>query len=60
MRSQTLKLRAARKKLSRAVISAKDEWIREQCKLLNDSTANTKGTKPAWDAVKKLKAGLSK
>ena len=60
MRSQTLKLRTARKKLSRAVISAKDEWIREQCKLLNDSTANTKGTKPAWDAVKKLKSGLSK
>ena len=59
-RSQTIKLRSARKKLNRAVAAAKDDWIGEQCKLLNDGTTNTRGTKPAWDAVKKLKAGLSK
>ena len=55
-----MKLRSTRKKLSCAITAAKDEWISKQWQLLNDGSANTKGTKPAWDPVKKLKAGLSK
>ena len=38
LRSQTLKLRSARKELSCAIAAAKDEWISEQCQLLNDGT----------------------
>ena len=55
-RTKTLKLRLARKALKQALYIAKNSWISTQCNLLN----NHFGTKAAWDALSKLKSGLSK
>ena len=60
LRSHTIKLRAARKKLKEAVVKAKNLWIQNQCTQLNEGMLNARGTKPAWDAIGKLKAGMSK
>ena len=60
LRSNTIKLRLARKKLAKAVHRAKDAWLRQQYNELNDGILNVKGTKPAWDAVGKLKSGMAK
>ena len=55
-RAKTLKLRSARKLLKRALSSAKNQWLLDQCNLMN----NHFGTKGAWDTISKLKSGLSK
>ena len=55
-RTKTLKLQLARKALKQALYVAKNSWISTQCNLLN----NHFGTKAAWDALAKLKSGLSK
>ena len=55
-RAKTIKLRLARKALTRALSIAKNDWISEQCKTLN----NNFGTKAAWELVAKIKSGLSK
>ena len=60
LRSSTLKLRAARKKLAKAVQKAKNAWLKQQCTMLNDGVLNARGTKPAWDAIGKLKSGMAK
>ena len=60
LRSNTIKLRLARKKLAKAVHRAKDAWLRQQCNELNDGILNARGTKPAWGAVGKLKSGMAK
>ena len=60
MRSNTFKLRLARKKLAKAVHRAKDAWLRQQCNKLNSGILNARGTKPAWDAVGKMKLGMAK
>ena len=60
LRSNTTKLRTARKNLAKAVHRAKDDWLRHQCSELNEGILNARGTKPAWDAVGKLKSGMAK
>ena len=60
MRSKTEKVRLCRKNLKRAVAQARDKWIIKECEKLNENVLQQRGTKPAWDAVGKLKAGLSK
>ena len=60
LRSQTLRLRNARKNLKKAVEDAKNQWVKEHCSQLNDSMVNARGTRPAWEAIGKLKAGMSK
>ena len=59
-RSSTLKLRATRKKLSKAIQRAKSEWLKQQFAPLNEGFINARGTKPAWDAISKLKSGMTK
>ena len=51
LRSNTIKLRLARRKLAKAVHRAKDAWLRQQCNELNENILDARGTKPAWDAV---------
>ena len=58
-RSTTLKLRATRKKLSKAVLRAKSEWMKQQFAPLNEGFINSRGTKPAWDAISK-QSGMTK
>ena len=55
-RACTKILQRARQKLKSAVKDAKDNWIKDQCGVLNLQF----GTKHAWDSLKSLKAGLSK
>ena len=55
-RAKTIKFRLARKALTRTLSIAKNDWIAEQCKTLN----NNFGTKAAWELVAKIKSGLSK
>ena len=57
-RSSTLRLRAVRKSLKRALTAAKNKWINDQYCILN--AANGRGTKSAWDIVSQLHAGQSK
>ena len=59
-RRHTLQLRAARKALKKAVARAKNSWITEQCRAMNEGSATKSGTKQCWDALSKLRNGLSK
>ena len=42
LRSHTIKLRAARKKLKEAVVKAKNLWIQNQCTQLNEGMLNAR------------------
>ena len=59
-RSTTNRVRRARKKLKSAVSRAKNKWILNVCKKLNESSASRKGTKVCWDSIKRLKNGFTK
>ena len=41
-----------------AVTNAKNSWIEEKCKLLNESVQ--RGTKDSWELLGKLKSGLDR
>ena len=57
--SQSLaRLRRARAAVKVSVTEAKSEWILAQCAVLNDGILGKCGTKPAWDVVEVLRAGL--
>ena len=58
-RSYTAQLRTARKKLKTAVSAAKNKWIQEKCKMMNDGGME-RGTGQFWKALGKIKKGLSK
>ena len=59
-RSHTKTVKATRKALKSAVSKAKNDWILSQSKTANDAKVGKGGTKQCWDAVNKLKHGLSK
>ena len=59
-RSNASRLRSARKAVKSAVISAKDEWVRAQCKSMNDAISSRHGTKDCWDVLTNLRKGLVK
>ena len=58
-RSYTARLRTARKKLKTAVSAAKNNWIQEKCKMMNDG-GMVRGTGQCWKALGEIKKGLSK
>ena len=59
-RADSSRIRKIRKELKKAVQSAKNAWISEQCKRLNESSSGKGGTKTSWEMVSRLKNGLSK
>ena len=59
-RSKTKRVRECRKKLKQAIKTVRNNWIMRECEQLNENVSQQRGTKPAWDAINKLKAGLSK
>ena len=50
-RLQTIKLRSARKAVKSAVAHAKQNWVINQCNVVNEFRVATRGTKRCWDAV---------
>ena len=58
LRSNTMRLKNARKLLKSAVSKAKNDWILSQCHTMND--ISTRGTKEHWDTLGRLRNGLSK
>ena len=58
-RSYTTRLRAARKKLKSAVADAKNKWIQEKCRKMNEASTQ-RGTAQCWKALKEIKNGLAK
>ena len=59
-RKHTFQLRAARKALKKSVAKAKNSWISSQCHAMNQGSASKCGTKQCWDALSKLRNGLTK
>ena len=59
-RSKTKRVRECRRKLKQAIKTVRNNWIMRECEQLNENVSQQRGTKPAWDAINKLKAGLSK
>ena len=59
-RSSLVRLKESRRQLKRAVETAKSEWIEAQMTELNGAANSANGFKSHWDALKRLKAGLSK
>ena len=58
-RSFTTRLRAARNNLKKAVNEAKNNWIKEKCKQMNDGSMQ-KGARQCWKALNEINKGLSK
>ena len=58
-RSFAARLRTARKNLKKAVNEAKNNWVKEKCKQINDGSMQ-KGTGQCWKALNEIKRGLSK
>ena len=58
-RSFATRLRAARNNLKKAVNEAKNNWIKDKCKQMNDGSMQ-KGTRQCWKALNEIKKGLSK
>ena len=58
-RSVATRLRTARKNLKRAVAEAKNNWIKEKCKQMNE-VCMQRGTGQCWKALSEIKKGLSK
>ena len=52
------RLRSCRKAVKSAISKAKNSWIEEQCKLLNNSVQH--GTEDLWELLGKLKSGLDR
>ena len=52
------RLTSARAALRTGIRSAKSSWILEQCRRVSDGLVGCRGSKAAWDAVRKLKEGL--
>ncbi|MEM7298512.1 MAG: hypothetical protein AAF391_09640, partial [Bacteroidota bacterium] len=59
-RSSVYRLRTCRKNLKSAINRAKNEWIYNNCRNLNDANASRHGTKVCWDKLKTLQKGLIK
>ena len=59
-RSSHKKLKGARKKVKSAVTAAKNSWLMEKCRDLNEAVGAKRGTKSCWDTVSLLKKGFSK
>lgn len=59
-RSTKQRLTEARKKVKNAVTAAKNKWLIDKCKRLNEAAGARRGTKSCWDTVSLLKKGLSK
>ena len=57
-RKVTNQLRQARHQVKRAVAKAKNQWLIDQCELVNHSSR--RGTKDCWDTISRIKKGMTK
>ena len=55
-----MRLKSARAALKRAIQRAKNDWILDLCNTMNNTASARGGTASCWNAMKTLKAGLSK